>query len=401
MNKINTVVGFIDANEVLATKYEDFFGESLWQLPIFEIENAITELSAKTKKSFNTIMRNCINDSILQSTPFIKTLEKFVSKKSVEFESQNILQQYFKEINNIYVKNNNNYDIEFCEENREKILCMNLKSVISIAKCFQNLGVPLEDLISAGNEGLCHAFIKYKPEQAKLKDNILLAVNDLPNTVEYTVLYDFINKYFVYGKTLKELFDSYFKKGKTYEKTEIIEWVKTNVKNAKFNSVACKWIKAYIIQEINNNSRVVKKSKNDIDKDKQEFGVYLREQIVSFNDPISNKEKTKRVEDTIIADDIYINDSIENIENYKIFKDCLNLLLTGVKSRNRRILLKKFGIGTVRPINPNEIAAQENLSVARISQIITDTIDKMVENAKKYKDRIDTNLLFDIINRLV
>lgn len=401
MNKKNTFIGFIDSNEQLVEKYEDAFGESLWQLPIVEIENAVNTLSIKTKKSFNTIMRNCVNESIQQSEPFVKTLEKFISRNSTELTPQNTLQQYFKEINNIYTKNNNKYDIEFSEENREKLLCMNLKSVISIAKCFQNLGVPFEDLISAGNEGLCHAFIKYKPEQAKLKDNMLAAVETLPNKFNYNTLYEFVDKYFVYGKTLKTLFISSFEPGKTYKKIDVIEWIKTNVKNAKFNSVACKWIKAYIIQEINNNSRVVKKPKIEIDNDKLKTGVYSKEQIVSFNDPISNKEKTKCVEETIIADDMYDYDSMENLENYKIFKDCLNLLLTGVKSRDRRILLKKFGIGTIRPINPNEIAVQEGLSVARISQIISETIDIMTENAKKYKDKIDVNKIFDIMSKLI
>ena len=45
----------------------------------------------------------------------------------------------------------------------------------------------------------------------------------------------------------------------------------------------------------------------------------------------------------------------------------------------------------LRPLQPNEIAIQEDLSVARISQIINSTIETMIENSKKYKNQLDRN----------
>ena len=100
-------------------------------------------------------------------------------------------------------------------------------------------------------------------------------------------------------------------------------------------------------------------------------------------------------------DDSISRESLENEENYKVFKRGLNILLTGVKSRDRRIILKKFGIGMVRPLQPNEIAIQEDLSVARISQIINSTLEIMIENSKKYHDLLDTENLFSALERLV
>ena len=38
-----------------------------------------------------------------------------------------------------------------------------------------------------------------------------------------------------------------------------------------------------------------------------------------------------------MEDDTIAKDSLENEENYKAFKCALNILLTGVKSRDRRI----------------------------------------------------------------
>ena len=161
-----------------------------------------------------------------------------------------------------------------------------------------------------------------------------------------------------------------------------------------------KWIKAYIIGEINNNSRVVKKPKSEIDKDKLETGSYKKETLINIDAPVGNDDNTKLFGDFISSEDDTIEqDSLENEENYKVFKHALNILLTGVKSRDRRIILKKFGIGTIRPLQPNEIATQEDLSVARVSQIINSTLDIMIANSKKYN--IDKKSLFDALEKLV
>ena len=44
---------------------------------------------------------------------------------------------------------------------REKILNHNLRFVVSVAKKYQNQGMPLEDLISEGNKGLIKAYEKF------------------------------------------------------------------------------------------------------------------------------------------------------------------------------------------------------------------------------------------------
>lgn len=46
---------------------------------------------------------------------------------------------------------------------REKIIKSNLRFVVTIAKQFQNRGIPLMDLISSGNEGLMKAIDKFDP----------------------------------------------------------------------------------------------------------------------------------------------------------------------------------------------------------------------------------------------
>ena len=398
--KQSTFVAFLDNNEDLAAEYENVIGEDLWTLPSAEIEKTIRALASKLKVGFNSVLNNCISYAIQTETNLITIVNNFGSINPMELTADTSVQQYFNEIKKIYEKNNNDYDIEFKPENREKIISMNLKTVIAVAKCYQGLGVDFQDLISAGNEGLCRAFDKYDPKRACLKDDILNAVNELGDIITYQDIYDIINKYLTYGEKVKNEFYKKFKEGETYDKQLIIKWIDKNIHNAKFNSVAFKWIKAYIIGEINNNSRVVKKPKSEIDKDKLETGSYKKESLVNIDAPIGNDENTKSVGDLLSAEDSTIEkDSLENEENYKVFKHALNRLLTGVKSRDRRIVLKKFGIGTIRPLQPNEIAQQEDLSVARVSQIINTTLDAMIANSKKYN--IDKEALFEALEKLV
>lgn len=47
------------------------------------------------------------------------------------------------------------------EKAREKVINSNLRFVVTIAKQFQNRGIPLMDLIQAGNDGLCKSIMKF------------------------------------------------------------------------------------------------------------------------------------------------------------------------------------------------------------------------------------------------
>jgi RNA polymerase sigma factor (sigma-70 family) len=401
--KRSTFLDFVEKNEELVEEYEQVVGEDLWSLPIQDIEELAAAIAFKLKIGFSSVLNNCVNLAIQNRESVLKVLSDIGSSDGYGLSTDSSLQKYFKEINDIYTKNNNDYDIPFTEENRERIISMNLKSVISIAKCYQGLGVDFQDLIGAGNEGLCHAFKKYDPKRACLKDDLLNAIESTEKTeFTYDEIVSIVNEYLTYGEKLKQSFDSKFKEGKIYKKNDIVKWVDKNIQNAKFNSVACKWIKAFIIQEINNNSRVVKKPKTEIDKDRKETGAYKKETIVNIDAPVIGDDNSKTVGDMMyIEDDSIDRSSLENEENYKVFKQGLNTLLTGVKSRDRRIILKKFGIGMIRPLQPIEIAAQEDLSVARISQIINCTIETMIENSKKYRDQIDTESIFMALNKLV
>lgn len=342
---------------------------------------------------FSYVFSNALQNAVKFEQNIIDALEQ-LTNDAVAMAPTNSIQQYFKEIGEIYNKNNNNYDIEFCPENRNKLIEMNLKTVISIAKRYQGLGLSLQELISAGNYGLVTAFDKFDPNRSKLKDNVISSIDPLPESFTFDELSDAVKKFFTYGDIKKKFMDKFIP-GNTYTKAEVIKWINKNIFNAKFNSIATMWIRAYILIEIDNYSRLVKKPKTEIYKDKLEHGSYKKEVTLDIDSPVSAES------DTTLADVLYIEDETESdldvSEAYTTFKEGLSKLLEGVKPRNRSIFLKKFGIGLPRPMLPKEIAEQEGLSKARVSQIFQTVIEQIQENSVKYN--IDSNAMFAAIKK--
>ena len=387
---------FADSHPLLIEKYDNIEGVIPFDYSTEDIINSYEKLKKVTHNTdFIDSVKRAINNSILYGISIVDSYEALIGGSIIDELSSNSIQQYFKEINNIYTKNDNNYDIEYCEENRDKLIEMNLKMVISIAKKYQGLGLSLEELISAGNLGLIMAFDKFDPSRSKLKDDALDAIVELGDEIPFDVLSDTLKPFFTYGDT-KHKFTDKFHEGEVYTKKEVMKWINSNIHNAKFSSIAAMWIKAYILIEIDNNSRLVKKPKTEIYKDKQEYGSYKREVTLDIDAPAGADS------DTPLSDILYMEDDtrtdLEISEAYDTFKSGLNKLLDGVKSRDRSIFLKKFGIGLPRPMLPREIADQEGLSIARVSQIFQNVIEQMQKNQAKYN--IDKDILFEAVKKL-
>lgn len=343
---------------------------------------------------FNKSMKDALLNSIRYNINIMDSFDTMINNAITDSQTSNSTQQYFKEINDIYNRHNNEYDIEYCPENRDKLIEMNLKAVISIAKKYQGLGLSLQELISAGNLGLVIAWDKFDPSRSKLKDDMLSEVDKLNDSFDYDELVGSLCKYFEYGDIQKKFCDK-FRSHTTYTKKELISWINSNVYNAKFNSIATMWIRAYILIELDNNSRVVKKPKAEIYKDREKHGSYKKEITLDIDAPISSDTETSygdllKLEDETLSD-------MEVAEAYDTYKENLMLLLDGVKPRDRSIFLKKFGIGLPRPMLPKEIADQEGLSIARISQIFQNVVDQIQQNQVKYN--IDQNLLFSVVKK--
>ena len=310
-------------------------------------------------------------------------------------EDYSSLQQYFEEVRFVYDKNGNDTNIEYSPENREKLIEMNLKCVIKIAKSFLGMGLTLEELISAGNEGLCKAFKKYKPEKNMNRDNLLEDIENMSDDISVEWVKDKVGELCRYGK-LKTKFDKFISSlggADTVNKKTLYNWVNKNVKKASFNSVAMLWVTAAMRQELSNHSKLVRKVKKADDEASQKKDVYI-----DVNSTINDKGGITYAEVLDIREDSTTDLDID--EAHKTMHDILKTLFEGVKTRDKRILLQRFGVGYPRPLLPREISEREKVSIARVSQIISYTLNKMRDNARRYNiDPEEILQLLDQTNR--
>lgn len=366
-----------------------------------EYADLVDEYNAASNSYFEDSLRDLYQDLLtrkpkLSPTAFFREVKSAMRSAAGNFESIDIinylncifddvnrshtlLQNYFDDVKTVY-ENLPDEELEFCEENRDAILKSNLKMVISTAKKYRNRGLSLEDLIGAGNVGLCVAWDKFKPEHNALRNKIMAEIETCPDEVSKDYIDSLIAPFVPYG-SLKEKYDEYFNENRVYKKTEIIKWVNKNIKKAKFSSVAALWIRAYILQELDTKSRIVKKPKAEIDKDLAETGSYLKENIVPI-DPLADTDESNVRTKYELSDEDNTEAKLDEYQNMVDFKTKLNQLMVGINNRDRRILFKCFGIGLPRAMEPKEISETEDLSVARVSQIIQDCIAKMKKNAK-------------------
>ena len=385
----------IDSNYELVSAYNEIETNTPLEYAfddVIDVYNVYKNLNKGA--DFAYTIQTALANAVRYEQNIVDSIAAMVSD-SMGDKPSNSIQQYFKEVGDIYARHNNDYNIEFCEENRNKLIEMNLKAVISIAKRYQGLGLSLQELISAGNYGLVIAYDKFDPNRSKLKDNVLACIEPLEEEFNFETLNNAVKEYFTYGDVKKKFLDK-FAPDKTYLKKDVIKWVNKNILNAKFNSIATMWIRAYILIEINNYSRLVKKPKSDIYKDKIETGTFKKEVTLDIDGP-SNMDSSRSMSELLSIEDDTKSD-LEVAEAYMVFKNGLNKLLEGVKPRDRSIFLKKFGIGLPRPMLPKEIADQEGLSKARVSQIFQSVIEQIQVNSVKYE--IDSDQLFAAIRKM-
>ena len=359
---------------------------------LYENEEQILSLleNVKNKEAY---LINGLNYAIQNNVTIIDALQ---SINFLEEDNENAIQRYFRDINSIYEKNDNDYNIEWSDENRDRLIEMNLKTVISIAKKYQGLGLSLDELISAGNLGLCIASERFDASRSRIKNKLITTVESLPDNISSKTLMSSIFPLITYGVYKKKLLD-FINSKPMFERIQVINWINKNITDAKFSSVASMWIRAYILIEINNNSRVVRKPKTEILKDKDDENKTVKEKIISIDAPVLSDSNTPLLDIFMTEDDE--KNKLEVDDSRDIFKHNLRLLLDNVNARNSGILLKKFGIGLPRPMLPKEIAVQEGLSIARISQILQQTIDAMRENAEKYN--IDGDMMFEALTKII
>ena len=130
---------------------------------------------------------------------------KLAAKYTSNQNFDNNIDIYFNEVKREYILHpmNESNDLEFLPENRDIFIKNNLKLVINCAKRYRNLGIPFEDLIQIGNEGLLRAFEKFDSDKAKLQSSIKSAIdNSELDSFTYEQAKELITSAFIYDKDL-------------------------------------------------------------------------------------------------------------------------------------------------------------------------------------------------------
>ena len=330
---------------------------------------------------------------------FFKLLEKKTrSIISNHYASQktygNNIDIYFNDVKREYIMHpqNESNNLEFLPENRDVFIKNNLKLVINCAKRYRNLGIPFDDLIQAGNLGLCVAFEKFDTNRAKLRKKMIENIDEfVGDDFSFEDANSIINDSFEYSKNLDTTVDKLPEDG-FKSKDDFINWTKKNVKTAVFASVAFQWIRAYILMEISKNGKIIKAPKAS--KDDEESPTVSIIQLDSIN-PYTNDCYQDDILSPVTSDEFLVEDeNIENIEKVDMFKKIVNDALYKLPSLDARIMRKRYGIDLPYQLNINEIADSENMNPNKVKYIISSSLKTIAASiSPEDKEMIATLLM--------
>ncbi len=234
---------------------------------------------------------------------------------------------------------------------RNRLLEANLRFVVSIAKQYQNRGLPLADLISEGNLGLMTALDKFEPEKGYhfisyavwwIRQSILKAIGEKSRMIRLPM-----NR----AADLAQVMQAKAKIEKDGECEVSIEDL----------AVECGMSKEDIV-ELMQISREVSSLDAPVGADES----------ASFGDFIESE-----------------NDKPDEVVMEEALKASVNKILDTLPERERTIIELRFGLNNKKPMSLKEVGELYNLTKERIRQIEKKVLlqlanDKEVQELKAY-----------------
>jgi len=275
-----------------------------------------------------------------------------MSKRYVSFDSDDSIGKYFKDVRKSKVLTSVE-EVELAKRIKEgditatnKLVEANLKFVISIAKDYQNQGLPLSDLINEGNYGLLKAASKFDHEKGFrfisyavwwIRQSIIQSLNDNARIVRLPA--NIIHKI-------------------SYLNKEIAKFEYANEREPVFGEI--------------------------LDKDKDTATMLTFPKCASLNDAIN--EKGDELIGLIPSD----TESEEQLIIDERVKNQINKTLEVLDDREKSIVESYFGINTeCEGMTLEAIGEKYGLTKERIRQIKEKAIRKLRHNAHD---------LFNLIN---
>jgi len=279
--------------------------------------------------------------------------QKIIIDDEIDAAESSALTSYLKEISKIPVLSQEEekelgYRIRKGDkEALKKLVKHNLRFVVSVAKKYKNLGIPLLDLINEGNLGLIKAAKKFDPDRDIkfisyaawwIKQSIMKYITEQGTPIKIPLkAKNRIQKL----ENLKEDYKRTFNEEPLEEELmEMADISEKELKNAEFARFRFDSLDQYV---------------ND-DKD------------VSLGDLISLEEES--------VEDKHIHDSL--IEEVNNFIDTL-------PEREKDIIKLRYGLYDGRPRTLREIGEKYGISKERVRQLENSIMNKLRKKFKSYK----------------
>lgn len=304
----------------------------------------------------------------------------------------NNIDRYFNEVKKQYIEHPQNEcdDLVFCEENREIFLKNNLKLVVNCAKRYQGLGVPFDDLIQAGNEGLIAAFDRFDTSKANLRNSIKEKIKlecDVNTFIPFKKAEKIIREGFTYDKLLDETLSKLPKSGFDCIE-EFYTWVDKNVKTAVFASVAFQWIRASILVNISRQGQVIRVP--NAGKGTKLADIIRLDSINPYTDDCYNDNNISKIanEEFVIEDN-----KLDNEDRLSNMKDAIDDILSILSPTARRMMKKRYGVGLPYCMSVSELAENEGVSLSTVKMTLKDATEKILDSLTPEKKEVLMNMI--------
>lgn len=269
-----------------------------------------------------------------------------MSKKIIFTDrSDSLLTSYLKDISKYKILDSDEVTRLICEAQkgddvaREQVIKSNLRFVVTIAKQFQNRGIPLMDLISSGNEGLMKAIDKFDPERGV-------------TFLSYAVWW-----------IRQSIYNSIY-----WQAREIRLPMSQQLLVISILDATNKFLQSH---DRNPSSEEISEM-TDIPREQIDYLAQFSNKLVSVDDFIGGDEENSRVCDVIPDGEDPLDEQVNKIY---VAKEIENLL-SKLTIREHDLICMLFGIG-MAPVNPKIIADMYGVGGERIRQMKEGALAKL------------------------
>ena len=228
---------------------------------------------------------------------------------------------------------------------REKLVCANLRFVVSVAKQYQHQGLPLTDLINEGNIGLITAADRFDDTRGFkfisyaiwwIRQNILQAIADNSNIVRRP------QSQIAISNKIKTATNEFLQRHQRYPSAEEL-------------------------------SEII-----ELEIEKIEKAIQGEAHVASIDAPLADDESQTMV-DTLASSSEYAAD--RQVDHESMCSDLMQVLCSVLNERERKIVIQSFGIGC-QERGLEDIGNDMGLTRERVRQIRERGIDKIRKSSQ-------------------